>query len=91
MPRKRDRLEIVYTILRLVRDNKNAIKVTPLLRYTNVSSQSFSEYYTELLEKGFIREELDRKKRKYVTLTDKGFAFLEKYAIIQGVIDEFEL
>ncbi|MBN2067968.1 MAG: winged helix DNA-binding protein [Candidatus Diapherotrites archaeon] len=91
MQRKRNRLEIIYTILGIVRQNTNSIRPTPLLRYTNISSQSFSEYYKELLEKGFLREELDRKQRKFVSLTDKGFKFLEKYRVLKGFIEEFEL
>jgi predicted transcriptional regulator len=91
MPRKRDRLEIIYAILGLVRQHNNSIKPTPLLRYTNISSQSFSEYYLELKEKGFIREDLDRKGRKYISLTDKGFKFLEKYRTLKGFVEEFEL
>ncbi len=91
MPRKRDRLEIIFTILRLVREHHNSIRPTPLLRFTNISSQSFSEYYRELLEKGFLREEFDRKGRKFISLTDKGFKFLEKYGQIKGFIKEFDL
>ena len=91
MPRKRDRLEIIFDILSIVREHHNSIKPTPLLRFTNISSQSFSEYYNELKEKGFLREELDKKGRKFVCLTDKGFKFLEKYRLIKGFINEFEL
>lgn len=91
MSRKRDRLEIIYTILKIIRDHNNSIKHTPLLRFTNVSSQSFGEYYSELLSKGFIREVFDTKKRKTVSLTDKGFTYLEKYQTILGFIDEFGL
>lgn len=91
MPRKRDRLEIIHAILSIVRENHNSIKPTPLLRFTNISSQSFSEYYQELKEKGFLREEFDRKGRKYVCLTDKGFKFLEKYRVMRSFIREFEL
>ncbi|MBN2368086.1 winged helix DNA-binding protein, partial [Candidatus Woesearchaeota archaeon] len=72
-------------------DNKNSIRITPLLRFSNISSQSFSEYYSELLEKGFIREERDQKGRKYISLTDKGFKYLEKYSYILEFIEEFEL
>ncbi|MBT3406422.1 hypothetical protein HN419_04605 [Candidatus Woesearchaeota archaeon] len=91
MPKKRDRLEIIYTILKIIHNHDNSIKPTPLLRYTNVSSQSFLEYYNELLDKELIREEYDKKKKKYITLTDKGFSFLEKYKLILGFIEEFEL
>ncbi len=91
MPKKRDRLEIIYTILKIIQDKNNSIRPTPLLRYTNVSSQSFKEYYEELLSKGFIREIKDRKGRKIISLTDKGFKFIEKYSYILGFIEEFEL
>ncbi len=91
MKRKRDRLEVIYDILKIIRHYNNSIKPTPLLRYSNLSSQSFSEYVSELLEKGFIKEIIDEKGRKFFTLTDKGFEYLEKYKLIIGFIDEFEL
>ena len=49
---KRGKLEIIYTILTIIQENDNSIKHTPLLRYTNISSQSFSEYYNELIDGG---------------------------------------
>lgn len=88
---KRDRLEIIYSILKIIQDHHNSIKPTPLLRYSNVSSQSFSDYYKELKEKEFVRENIDNKGKKFISLTDKGFLYLEKYKIILGFIDEFEL
>jgi predicted transcriptional regulator len=62
-----------------------------LLRNSNLSSQGFSEYFSELLEKELIREITDDNGRKFVTLTDKGFKYLEKYKLISGFIEEFEL
>jgi predicted transcriptional regulator len=91
MNKKRDRLEVIYDILRIIRDKNNSIKSTPLIRYSNLSSSSFSEYYIELLSKEFVKEILDKKGKKYITLTDKGFKFLEKYKLITGFIEEFEL
>ncbi|MBN2567679.1 hypothetical protein JXB02_06380 [Candidatus Woesearchaeota archaeon] len=89
--RKRDRLEVIHDILRIVRDHSNSIKPTPLLRYSNLSSRSFSEYHAELLAKGLIKEMEGRKGRKYITLTDKGFRFLERYHMILGFIEDFDL
>ena len=89
--RKRDRLEVIHDFLKIINDNHNSIKPTPLLRKTNLSSQSFNEYYGELLTKGFIKEIKDKKERKYITLTDKGFKYLTKYRYILGFIGEFEL
>jgi predicted transcriptional regulator len=89
--RKRDRLEIIYDMLKIIRDNHNSIKPTPLLRYSNLSSKSFSEYYPELLKKELIKEIIDNKGKKYITLTDNGFKYLEKYKLIHGFINEFNL
>jgi predicted transcriptional regulator len=89
--RRRDRLEVIYDILKIIRQHHNSIKPTPLLRYSNLSSQSFSEYLSELLEKGFVKEIIDEKGKKFLTLTDKGFRYLEKYKLIVGFIEEFEL
>lgn len=89
--KKRDRLEVIFDILKNISDNHNSIKPTPLLRYSNLSSNSFNDYYTELISKELIKELIDKKGRKYITLTDKGFKFLEKYRLIKGMIEEFEL
>jgi len=91
MNKKRERLEVINDILHEIRDHHNSIKPTPLLRYSNLSSQSFSEYMEELLQKELVREMRDSKGKKYLTLTDKGFKYLEKYKLILGFIDEFEL
>lgn len=89
--RKRERLEVIHDILKIVSDNHNSVKQTPLLRKSNLSSQSFSEYYNEMISKGFIKEMVDKKGKRFVTLTDKGYKYLEKYKLILGFIGEFEL
>ena len=91
MNKKRDRLEVINDFLRIIQNHHNSIKPTPLLRKSNLSSQSFAEYFEELLSKGLIKEIYDENRRKYITLTDKGFRFLEKYKTILGFIEEFEL
>ncbi len=91
MNKKRDRLEIIYDILTMIRNNHNSIKPTPLLRYSNLSSNSFAEYFKELKSKELIKEIIDNKGKKYISLTDKGFKYLEKYKLIIGFINEFEL
>ena len=91
MQKKRERLEIINDILDIIRDHNNSIKPTPLLRFSNMSTQRFNEYYTELIEKDFIREDTDKNGRKFITLTDKGFQFLQKYQTIMGFVEEFDL
>ena len=89
--RKRERLEMIFDILNIIRTHQNSIKPTPLLRQSNLSSQSFTEYLNELLEKDLIKEITDENERKFLTLTDKGFKYLDKYKLILGFIEEFEL
>ena len=87
---KRGKLEIIRDILKIIRDNHNRMKPTPLLRKSNLSFQRFSEYQKEMEEKGFIRGTME-KGNKYLLVTEKGFRFLEKYKTIVDFIDEFEL
>ena len=88
---KRERLEVIRDILKIVKNKNNLIKRTPLLRYSNLSSQRFNEYYSELLEKNFIKESQDKKGKILISLTEKGYRFLEKYILIVSFIDDFGL
>jgi predicted transcriptional regulator len=87
---KRGKLEIMKDILFIIREHKNSIKSTPLLRKSNLSSARFQEYFSELKEKKFIKE-IEDKNGKSISLMDKGFKFLERYQTIISFIDEFEL
>ncbi|MBC8494927.1 winged helix-turn-helix transcriptional regulator [archaeon] len=89
--KKRDRLEVIFDILKIIRAKNNSIKPTPLLRQSNLSSQSFTEYINELLKKEFVKEILDKKGKKHYTITDRGFKYLEKYQTIIGFIEDFDL
>jgi len=91
MVQKRDRLEVIYDILRIIKENNNSIKPTPLQRFSNLSFNSFNDYEKELVKKEFIRIEIDKKNRKYYTLSDKGFKYLNKYLIIKNFVNDFEL
>lgn len=89
--KKRGRLEIIKDILRIIQDNRNSIKQTPLLRKSNISTSKFKEYFNELLEKGFVKEITESSGERKINLTQKGFNFLEKYKTIINFIEEFEL
>ena len=88
---KRGKLEIMRDVLKIIHDNHNSVKTTPLLRATNISSGRFKEYLAELLEKDLIKEVVDKNGEKFISLTDKGFKFLDKYKVIVSFIEEFEL
>lgn len=88
---KRDRLKVIYDILKIIKDNHNSIKPTPLLRYSNLSTNSFNEYMKELVENEFVKQVVDKKGKNAITLTDKGFQYLDKYRVIVGFIEDFGL
>lgn len=88
---KRGKLEIIKDILKIIQENRNSIKPTPLLRKSQMSSARFKEYYLELIERDLIREIIDERKDKRVILTDKGFKFIERYKTIVDFIEEFDL
>ena len=88
--KKRERLEVIHDILRIIAEHGNSIKPTPLLRYSNLSSERFAEYIGELLAKGFVRE-IEAKGKRFLTLTDKGALYVQKYRAISEFIDEFDL
>ncbi len=88
---KRDRLKVIHDILKIIKDNNNLIKPTPLLRFSNLSTNSFNEYIKELLHRDFVKQKNDKKGKKVFILTDKGFEYLDKYRIIVGFIEDFGL
>jgi predicted transcriptional regulator len=88
---KRDRLRVIYDVLKIIKDHNNSIKPTPLLRYSNLSTKSFNEYMNELVEREFVKQIKDEKDKKAITLTDKGFQYLEKYRTIVSFIEDFGL
>lgn len=91
MAKKRERLEVIFDILKVVRDSGNSIKPTRLLYASNLSPQMFKEYVEELLEKEFMRINADKKGRKFYSLTDKGYKFLETYRTVIEMIENFGL
>ena len=55
-----------------------------------MNREIFKEYFNELLNGNFIKE-ISNKDGNFISLTEKGFKFLDKYEIIISFIDEFEL
>jgi predicted transcriptional regulator len=88
---KRDRLKVIFDVLKIIKDHNNSIKPTPLLRYSNLSTKSFNDYMNELVEREFVKQIKDDKGKKAITLTDKGFQYLDKYRMIVGFIEDFGL
>ena len=87
---KRVKLEIIKDILKIIQDNKE-IRITPLIRKSNISSSRFYEYFQDLLQKQLIIQKTNSKTGKVIVLSEKGNKFLEKYKTIISFIEEFEL
>jgi len=90
MTKKRERLEVIRDILNSVRE-KRKIKPTRLLYSSNLSPQMFKTYVDELLTKGFIQIEMDKKEKKFFILSKKGSEFLQEYVVIQNFVENFGL
>ena len=84
--KKRNRLEIIKDILKIIKENNNSIKITPLLRKSNISSKRFYKYLEELTQKMFVMKIEGKMK-----ITQKGQNYLEKYSSIVEFIEEFGL
>jgi len=91
MKRKRDRLEIIHDILHVIRQKGSGIKPTHILYKSNLSHQMLTDYLSELIEKSFIIEEVDKKGKKFYVLTDKGFNYLSEYKLIRDFADSYGL
>jgi len=91
MSKKRDRLEIIHDILKVIQDKNGKIKPTHILYKSNLSHQMMDEYLNELMSKKFIIEEQNKKGGKTYSLTEKGFGYLNKYKMIVNFVDSFGL
>jgi predicted transcriptional regulator len=90
MNKKRDRLQVIYDILKVIRDKNGKIKPTHILYKSNLSHQMMDEYLNELLEKDFINEENNGEGKVY-SIKPKGQEYLNKYKIITEFVNSFGL
>lgn len=86
---KRSKLDIVKDILKIIQQQRS-IKITPLIRKSNLSTARFQHYYEDLITKNLVVEQ-QTPPGKTIHLTEKGYRFLEKYQAIRNFIEEFEL
>ena len=90
MNAKRDRLQIIHDILKAIRDRNGTINPTHILYKANLSHQMLDEYLKDLIARGFVLENQEKKGKTY-SLTDKGFDYLSKYNLITDFIGSFGL
>ncbi len=90
MSKKRDKLQIIYDILSVIKGKNGKIKPTNILYKSNLSNQMFQEYVNELMQKGFILEKKAKNSKTY-SLTQKGFDYINKYQMIVDFTSSFGL
>ena len=90
MGKKRERLEVIRDILKVIQDSRK-IKPTRLLYASNLSPQMFKDYVDELLKKKFVQSEDDGNGKKTFSLTKKGNEFLQEYRVIENFVENFGL
>ena len=90
MSKKRDRLQVIFDILDVIREKGESIKPTHILYKSNLSHQMMQQYLGELISKEFIVEK-ETKKGKTYSLTEKGYNYLNEYKVITGFVESFGL
>ncbi len=90
MKSKRERLEVIHDILKVIQRKEGSIKPTHIMYKANLSHQMLDEYLKYLIKEGFVREKKDAKGKTYF-LTDKGISYLNEYKTISSFIDSFGL
>ena len=90
MNKKRDRLQVIYDILGVIKDKGDRIKPTHILYKSNLSHQMMQQYLGELISKGFIIEKLTEKGKTY-SLTQRGFDYLKEYEKVTTFLRTFGL
>lgn len=88
--KKRNRLEVIRDILKVILERNGKIKPTHVLYKSNLSHQMMEEYMRELMEKGFVVEHRNNTGKTY-SVTDKGRMYLEKYREISEFTSSFGL
>jgi predicted transcriptional regulator len=91
MKKKRDRLEVIYDILNVIRSKNGTIKPTHILYKSNLSHQMMEEYLGDLINRGFVEEKKAKDDRRTYSLTPKGFEYLNQYRYISDFMTSFGL
>jgi len=78
---KRERLQVIFDILRAIQDKNGKIKPTHIMYKANLSYTMLDEYLKELAGKGFITSE-ETKEGKFFSLSQKGFDYIHKYKYV---------
>jgi len=87
---RRNKIDIVFDLLKAVSDKGGKIKPTHLLYKSNLSHTRMKVYLEELMGKALI-EEIEEKGRTLYTLTEEGYKFIQNYKQLKNFTEAFGL
>jgi len=90
MMERRNKLEIIRDIIKVIYEKNGKIKPTHILYKSNLSHTKMKVYLNELLGKKLIIEVID-KNNKYYSVTTEGIKFLEDYERVTEFVKSFGL
>jgi predicted transcriptional regulator len=90
MNKKRNRLEIIRDILKVIKERDGRIKPTHILYKSNLSYQMMEEYLSELISKDLVIEKKTKSGKTY-SITNNGLNYLNKYSMVSEFINSFGL
>ncbi len=88
MTGKRGKPEIIFDILTAVQESHGRIKPTRLLYKSNLSHSRLKLYLDSLVTQGLLSID-DASGKKLVTLTSKGYSFINQYRTMKELIESF--
>jgi predicted transcriptional regulator len=79
MERKRNRVEIIHDMLRIIQEKGGRIKRTHLMYKANLSHKQMTSYLKELASNSLIKDQ-KTEERSLILITEKGRDFFVKYS-----------
>ena len=90
MAKKRNQLEVIRDMLKVIKNKDGKIKPTHIMYKSNLSYQMMEIYLKELIDKDFIVESKSKTGKTY-SITSKGTEYLDKFKFIIEFTDSFGL
>ena len=90
MTERRNKIDIIYDILRVTNDKGGKILPTHLLYKSNLSHQRMKGYVEELKQKKLI-DEVKEDTKTFFVITDEGRKFLQQYHQLKEFTEAFGL
>ena len=90
MTERRNKIDIIYDMLRVTNDRGGRILPTHLLYKSNLSHQRMKGYVQELKEKKLI-EVMQERSKTFFIITDAGRKFLQQYHQLKEFTEAFGL